>query len=81
MVMHFSLYNFLWELLGALGLMWVFHEEQRVITCLLLVKFSVAWRIITFIQSCGRHLASLLETTYLVGSYYVNCSEASKCCR
>ena len=67
--------------MGAMGLMWVFHEEQRATTYLLLVKLSEAWRILKFIQSCGRHLALLLETTYLVRSYYVNCSEASKSCR
>ena len=44
--------------MGAMGLMWVFHEEQRATTYLLLVKFSEAWRIFKLIQSCGHHLAS-----------------------
>ena len=30
-----------------------------------LVKFSEVWRIVKFIESCGRHLALLFETTYI----------------
>ena len=55
--------SFLWELMGAMGLIWVFHEEQRATNDLLLVKLSEAWIILKIIQSCGRHLALLLETT------------------
>ena len=67
--------------MGVFGLMWVFHEEKRATIYLLLVKFIEAWRILKFIQSCEHRLALLLETTYLVLSYYVSCSEASKSCR
>ena len=66
--------------MGAMALMYVFHEEQRATTYLLLVKFSEVWRILRFIQDFERHIALLIETTYLVSSYYVNCSEASKSC-
>ena len=72
---------FLGEVMCAMGLMWVFLEEQRETIYLILVKVSKDWRILKFIQSCGRHLALLLETTYLVRSYYVSCSEALKSCR
>ena len=67
--------------MGAKAFMWVFHDEQIATNYLLLVKFSEALRILTFIQSCGRHIALLLETKYLVSNYYVSCSEASKSCR
>ena len=63
-----------------MGLMWVVHDKQRATTYLLLVRLCEAWRILKFIQSFGRHLALLLETTYLERSYYVSCSEASKSC-
>ena len=67
--------------MGAMGLMGVFHEEQRATTYLFLVKLSEAWRILKFIKSYGRHLALLLETKYLDRSYYERCSEALKNCR
>ena len=47
--------------MGAMGLMWVFHEEQRATTYLLLVKFSEVWRILKFIQNFWHRLAVLSE--------------------
>ena len=47
---------------------------------MILLNFSEDLGILKFVQSCGRHLALLLETTYSVRMYYVNCSEASKIC-
>ena len=66
--------------MGTMGLLWVIYEEQRETTYMLLVKVSEDWRILEFIERCGHQLDLLLETTYLVRSYYVNCSEASKSC-
>ena len=40
----FQFVAFLWEVMGAMGLMLVFHEEQRATTYLLLMKFSEVWR-------------------------------------
>ena len=45
--------------MGAMGLMWVFHEKQRATTYVLLVKLSEVLRILKFIRSFGRHLAVL----------------------
>ena len=46
----------------AMGLILVFHEEQRATTYMLLVKLSETWSILKFIQSCGPQNAIIFYT-------------------